>query len=392
MRLLLFLSIALAIYGALYYSVAPAKKAAPPAAPQPQQSLGAVLRNLFWGLAIFCAIDGLIFHSGLYVSVLKKDSLPGTVAALVDAENGRAPAGDKNEVALLGDSRMWDAFSAKSADEQASATGLRFVHLAVPGGTPRIWYYLLREIDPRAARYRAIVLPIRYGESRGRESPDRLSDLAVGAPLLRYGDALEFARSFPEWPDQCRAFSACVFRGYAYRADVHDFLENPFSRLVQDKSAGKFLAKRYKYGGNRGDLRGVSHDPQTGSLFVPEHLAKLREPLERALRPRRASRAHVTYRRQWLDRILAHYATSSSTIIFLQLPRGPLGRGPAPDPGAMREFVRNERTFLLEPGLFTHLEKPELFGDTTHLNIKGRVIFTQVLTDEVMRLLRPAPE
>lgn len=56
---------------------------------------------------------------------------------------------------------MVERFSARVADERGAEDRIKFINLSVAGATPRVWYNLLRELDPAGDRYRAIVLPIR---------------------------------------------------------------------------------------------------------------------------------------------------------------------------------------------------------------------------------------
>src|SRR5437762_4131154 len=121
-----------------------------------------VTRNLLFGVAAFVCLDGIIFHSGLYVSILAPDSYAGRLAVLTRAEEQR-PASGLKEVLVLGDSRMAEGFSTTVANELGSAAGFKFVSLAEPGSAVSSWYYMLREVDPTARRYWAIVVPYGIG-------------------------------------------------------------------------------------------------------------------------------------------------------------------------------------------------------------------------------------
>jgi len=84
----------------------------PTASPRPLH----VGRNLFLGIAAFMFVDGVIFHSGLYVSILAPNSYAGRIAEITQAEKERAPSGLK-EVLVLGDSRLAEGFSATITNE-----------------------------------------------------------------------------------------------------------------------------------------------------------------------------------------------------------------------------------------------------------------------------------
>src|SRR5256714_310280 len=62
-----------------------------------------VVRNLLLSIATFILLDGVIFHSGLYVSILAPGSYAGRIAEITQAEKDRASSGLK-EILVLGDS------------------------------------------------------------------------------------------------------------------------------------------------------------------------------------------------------------------------------------------------------------------------------------------------
>ena len=386
MQFILFVAVAFALYAGLYYCAGP-KTGELPLFP-PNYSLGITVRHLLLGLTTLLAVDGAVFHSGIYSALLKRDSYAGRVALVVTQERARPRSPSQREIALLGDSRMLEAFSAKAADARAAKSDLRFVSLAVPQCELRVWFYLLREADPQANRYRAIVLPIPYDDlDHGRTSlGDATIDISLAAPLLHYNDALEFGRSFSKWPDKCRAFISCVLRGYALRDDVHDLLGHPLDRLRSRESDADLLASRYEYSGDKNSLAGVAIDVATNDLVVPEHLAALRAQLRNSLRPRKDLGLFKRYRAKWLRRILDRYAHSSTTIVFVRMPRAPLGIAAADRQreDSISAFVHGDDSLALDAHLFDRLERPEFFVDMAHLNASGREIFTQVLTEELL--------
>src|SRR5437016_823755 len=126
-----------------------------------------VARNLLLGLAAFICVDGVVFHTRLYTSILAPDSYAGRMAVITRAEKHRASSGLK-EVLVLGDSRMAEGFSAAVANELSSVAGLKFVNVAEPACAVNIWHYVLREVDPTGRRYWAIVVPYGIGFEIGR--------------------------------------------------------------------------------------------------------------------------------------------------------------------------------------------------------------------------------
>jgi hypothetical protein len=60
-----------------------------------------VARNLLFGLAVFICVDGVVFHTRLYTSILAPDSYAGRLAVMTRAEKDRVSSGLK-EVLVLG--------------------------------------------------------------------------------------------------------------------------------------------------------------------------------------------------------------------------------------------------------------------------------------------------
>jgi len=215
------------LYFALYLSATGPLRTKPPTEPTTSPHPLHVTRNLLFGLVAFICVDGAVFHTRLYTSILAPDSYAGRIAAITKAEKQRQSSGLK-EVLVLGDSRMAEGFSTAVADELGSAVGLKFVNLAEPASTIVTWQYILREVDPTAQRYWAIIVP--YGIGYEPKTAEGLRT-SMAAPLLRYGDCFRFASAFQTWSGWFRAFTACILRGSAFQSDVVDFLQHPIARI-----------------------------------------------------------------------------------------------------------------------------------------------------------------
>src|SRR5437667_2717491 len=163
---------------------------------------------------------------------------------------------------------MAEGFSNTVADELGSAAGFKFVNLAEPASSVNSWYYMLREIDPKARRYWAIVVPYAIGYEPTTADPLRIS---MAAPLLRYGDCFNFASGFQRWSGRFRAFTACILRGSAYQSDVADLLEHPIARIKSVQQEAERMQSRAAYKGRDYDLVGTSYDASTGQVrFAPK--------------------------------------------------------------------------------------------------------------------------
>jgi hypothetical protein len=360
----------------------------PTASPRPLH----VGRNLFLGIAAFMFVDGVIFHSGLYVSILAPNSYAGRIAEITQAEKERAPSGLK-EVLVLGDSRLAEGFSATIANELGSPAGLKFVSLAEPAASANTWYYMIREVDPTTRRYAAIVIPYGIGYEPNSADPLRIS---MTAPLLRYGDGVHFASGFQRWSGRFRAVAACILRGSAYQDDVVDLLAHPVARIrsIQQKDARMHSLAVYK--GRDYDLVGTSYDATTGRVTFA---AKLTEAQRLAFRKSllQPSQSDTEYslklQREWIPRIMNRYSNSPTAIVLTPVPRGPFVELPGFTKGydsVLPSSVIQSTNFSLPGRTFDFLEKPEYYFDAFHLNAKGRQKFTETLVSELIGRFRLA--
>jgi hypothetical protein len=177
----LIIGLAAVLYFAVYLSSTGPVRTTFPTEPTTSPRQLHVARNLFLGIAVFLCVDGAIFHSGLYVSILAPSSYAGRVWRITRAEKDRAPSALK-EVLVLGDSRIAEGFSATLANELGSPAGLKFVSLAEPAASANPWYYMVREVDPTTRRYAAIVVPYGIGyETKQRRSPPDFYDSSATA-------------------------------------------------------------------------------------------------------------------------------------------------------------------------------------------------------------------
>ena len=391
-RWLLVVVLTAIVYVAVYLSSTGRMRTTFPTEPTTSSRPLHVTRNLFLGITAFVCFDAIIFHSGLYVSILAPDSYAGRLEVLTRAEKQRAASGLK-EVLVLGDSRMAEGFSTTVADELGSAAGFKFVNLAEPASSVNSWYYMLREVDPTARRYWAIVVPYAIGYEPTTADALRIS---MTAPLLRYGDCFNFASGFQRWSGRFRAFTACLLRGSAYQNDVADLLEHPIARMRSVQREGEALQSRAAYKGRDYDLVGTSYDPTTGEVtFAPKLTEAQKQAVRNSLRQPSQSDAEYSLKlqREWIPRILNRYSNSSTAIVLTPVPRGPF----AELPGFSKAYhsilpsgVIRRTAFSLPEETFDSLEKPEYYFDAFHLNAKGRQRFTETLVSELVGRFRSA--
>jgi hypothetical protein len=377
------------LYVAIYFSSTGPVRTKFPVEPTISPHPLHVAQNLLLGLAVFVCLDGVVFHTRLYTSILAPDSYAGRMAVITRAEKDRVSSGLK-EVLVLGDSRMAEGFSAAVADKLSSVDGFKFVNLAEPASAVNIWDYMLREVDPTTRRYWAIVVPYGIGYEPNSADPLRIS---MAAPLLRYGDCFNFASAFQRWSGRFRAFTACILRGSALQSDVVDFLEHPIARIRSVQQEPKRLQSRDVYKGRDYDIAGTSYDPKTGHVTFPPRLTEAqREAIRDSLAKPSLSEAQdfLRMQRDGIQRILNRYSASPTEIVLTPVPRGPF----AGLPGASMTFhaafptvVTQKTVFSLPEQTFNFLEQPEYYFDGYHLNAKGRQRFTETLVAELVERL-----
>jgi hypothetical protein len=393
-RWALIIGLAAVVYFAVYLSSSGPVRTTFPTEPTTSPRPLHVGRNFFLGIAAFICIDGAVFHTSLYTSILAPESYAGRVAVLTRAEKER-PASGLKEVLVLGDSRIAEGFSSKVANDLGSAAGFKFVTLAEPASTANTWYYMVRDVDPTARRYWAIVVP--YGVGYEPTSAESLR-ISMAAPLLRYGDCITFASAFQQWSGRFKAFTACILRGSAYQSDVADLLEHPIERVKRIQREPAMVHARAVYRGRDYDMVGTSYDPTTGQMTFPPRLTEAqRQAIRKSLLQPSQSEMQYSLRlqRDWIPRILDRYSKSLTAVVLTPVPRGPFAELPAFSVAQSATFpeVMGQRTVLSLPErTFEFLEKPDYYFDAFHLNAKGRQRFTEKLVTELVAQLGAADQ
>jgi hypothetical protein len=320
----------------------------------------------------FFLLENLVFS--FYPRLLNPDSSTGRLELVLGNELRRTVE-DHRQILAVGDSRM--GFFPRYANELTGETGYTFASITVPGTTPRCWYYMLREIDPAARRYAAIVIPVYdYDDQEiGEDSADRVTDLHYLAPLLRWSDVAEFSRSYDSASLAWEAAFGILLKGTVYQADFQDLLLHPSARIHAVQTARRDSAVwYYDFVGSSDSLKG-----STPYAFDP-------------LPPDRGQQG--AYLRTWFTRICERYRGSGTRIVFVRLPRGPFVR-PDPPPknphSSVRDLTARGDAILDQEHFFDALEKPDLFSDPLHLNGPGCARFSRMLALHIPQLLGGAP-
>jgi hypothetical protein len=385
------LSVFMIFRGSGHPDKAPAKPEQGPKQGRPPKLRDAVLWTAFSVLAYFL-IDAALFRSGWYLRFLEPNSTAGQVELRFHSLMSRT-AGNRPEVLVVGDSRIAEGFSAPKADA-AVGNRLRFENAGISGTTPRSWYYLIRDLDPKGRRYAAVVLPLDdYSDQDAMEDlSGRTEDLNYVIGRLRLTDCVPFARSINDPSLRLQIFTGCVFKGIPLRQDLKDLALHYRSRLTLAKAWRRDGAKWLDgYAGNPENLSGISADWVNRQVNFPPGLSDFQKISTQAsvmppVVPQTDALTH--YRKQWFGRILDLYKDSPTRVLFVEIPRAPISRPDKVFPAKFIDSVRSRAgVFVLPPNTFRDLEKPELFADGLHLNRDGQPLFSKRLAIEVSDIL-----
>jgi hypothetical protein len=342
----------------------------------------------------FVTIEAAVFHTGLYTWILNTDTSTGDLETILREERERPKSGP--QVLGIGDSRM--LLLPRISNEHTAETGYTFGTIAIAGATPRSWYYMLRDADPTARFYRAIVIGVEsYDDADKWEvEANRAEDLNYVIGYLRLSDLWEFSRSYQDPELQWRAARGILFKGLVYKRDFEDLLLHPRHRWQLAKLAHRdSFGWHYGYHGPPDSLAEFHVDWQARTLTAPPNADprtvgilkyRLFDPL-----PDKTG-IQSRYLKNWLGKIYERYRGSPTRLIFLQLPRGGFVRADQPPyrpDSSVRELAREPNVTLIDQHFFDSLEKPELFHDDLHLNGPGMDLFSLMITREVSRILGP---
>jgi lysophospholipase L1-like esterase len=365
-----------------------------PRAAASRLSAGQAAAAVIFSLVGVLALDGLLFRTSLYPSILEPDSSTGLFEMILARERAAQARYGANMVVTFGDSRF--AYAPRLANEVTDRTGLVFRQAGVAGTDARSWYYMLRDLDPSAKRYRAVVIgvPDFDDEDEAGNPADDLRALHYVIARLRWSDIPEFAFSFPDRAARWQALRGSVLKGAVLQQDIRQFLSHPRKRLDYVALCRRgYEGWTYNYVETPRSMTGLAIDWATmTATFAPGAAADQRDTVRDVLlRPAQPQTGRVAaFRRQWLGRILDRYRGSPTRIVFVRLPRGAV---PRPDglvrklSSSIREFAARPNVLLAPEHTFDVLERPELFQDAIHLNREGIARFSPMLADEIARIL-----
>jgi hypothetical protein len=342
----------------------------------------------------YAALEGLIFHSGLYARVIEPDSTTGFMETQIQNEISR-PKTDKNQVLAVGHSRQ--AMLPRIANDRKPPTGYTFATIGLGGTTPRTWYYALRAVDPHAHNYAAILIPEDdYDEpDKWEDQSERESDLHYLVARLKLRDLADFPWTYPTIKERWTAFEGIILKGTVYRQDFQQFLDHPLARIAKAEyyrhdSAGWY----YGYGGDARTLAGTEIDWTHKTARFPASFgeADQKRMTDELFSDQPPDQGHeVAYRLFWYSRIVDYYQGSGTKLFFLRVPRAPVSPPEVPPKpnSAVRQLAGKPGVVVLDEHLLDPLEQPDRFMDAMHLNREGQIEFSEIVAAEVEKALGP---
>jgi hypothetical protein len=340
-------------------------------------------------LVVFLVLDNAIFRTGLYAKVSSSKSVAGHFAAVVRWQIA-APPSAKRDVLVLGHSKIEAAFSGKVFEQEYPDSHLRLVFGSSGGTTEKMWFYLLRHIDPDRRRYAAIVVPVDVYQTPAMafDADNQIDVAQCLAPMLTPTEWVDLIGTYDDPTVRSRVILGAAVSSHLYALDLQDLLLHPVDRWRglewERESSPTYL---YNWDGYDGDLETLEIDRASGKiLHAPPHLDafRIRETEARFEAPpvdamQWTMRYHA-FRREWFTRILDYYAGSETKLIFVQVPRWPFLMPvltPLPDAPNLRDFIKPSKNVIVRPEEeFEDLEDPYYFYDVLHVNYRAREEFT----------------
>jgi hypothetical protein len=282
------------------------------------------------------------------------------------------------------------------ANQVSVGRGIEFASVGVAGSSPRTWYYMLRDLDPDARRYAAVLLPVDDydDEDRLQDPSDEIADLHYAVARLRLADVLEFSSSFHSWQRKWQALRGSLLKGDVYKADLHAFLLDPSARRARVMQSRREAASWIRdFLPPTRSVTGLAIDWAAWKIaFPPDATPKVRGSLEQVLmRPVAPQSGRLAaYRRKWFGKITERYRGTAARVVFYRLPRAPI---PRPDSlvtklsSSIREFRSRPNVLLLDEHAFDSLERPEFFQDALHLNREGASRFSKLMAERLLEAL-----
>lgn len=362
-----------------------------------RQRIGALLVLALTIAATWFLLESVIYRSGFYYRHVAEPQsnagLPVLKLRLARQDATHQPP----TVLVLGDSRVGQGFS----DEVAAETshGINFLNLAMPGSTPRTWFYLLRGVQRDASPYRAIVVGTLYRPIGAGRWANWALEPNLLAGLTGLGDAAELPESFSHAEPRHRMQETLWLPALAMQKDTQALLLDPRARRRSLRGKHWWLENSRAYAGRDERMPALEFGPGNkvddwGDIApwqrqeLEQHLATLAQP---------ATPDNAVFLAQWLERLHQLARANQASLILYPLPRGPYRTilPPLPDslPEGLAALAQEPDVTVLPEDFLADLEAPEYFFDALHANVEGRRLTSARVARAVAAILeRPASE
>lgn len=347
-------------------------------------------------LLVWFVLESLVYRSGFYYRWLAEPRSNAGAVTLRLARAQNETGGTAPVVLVFGDSRAGEGFSKPVA--QAQVPGLDFVNLAVPGSTPRTWYYLLRKLQRRDTRFDAVVVGLPYRHIGGGELANWSLDTLFMAPLVDPRDMWTFPASFTSEEMRRRAHRTVWMPALVMQADTRALLSAPEARRQHLEYRQWWLEHASNYAGREERMPALRFDAAGQVVDFSDADAGQRQKIEQHLRDVRVAEKPVNdaFLAHWLGQVLALARAHDVPLIFYPHPRSPY---PAllPDfgelPPSLAALANEPEVTVLPPDFLADLEAPDYFFDTLHVNLHGREVISRRVAQAVAQVIgHPLPD
>jgi hypothetical protein len=344
-------------------------------------------------LLVFFATDEMLFCTGFYQRLIEPDSSVGIYCFRRGLALSKIKQGG-HLVALVGDSRIQAAFSSRIFDQIANSTPFKAVNLGVPASSLRVWYFLLKQVDPDRNAFDLIVIPLAsYADVDEEEDyPNRLYDLRFFVPFCSPADLSSVFQSFTDLNAKLIFIVDAISKLHALRLDIGDLLLHPLTRLNHLSRFEKFGEEGfYRYKGytttlsgmklsNRGWLKGSSTIDDL-ALQKLNYRVSVPPPPQTGMRQR--------YNSVWLNQLVDDYAESKTKILLIKMPTEPVARSYQLPKcyASLNSIAKKKNVFILSEGYFDNFNTAQYFGDDVHLNSLAMPKFSSRLSEVILGLL-----
>jgi len=347
-------------------------------------------------IALPLILDQVVFR-GVYLWFLEPESTAGLTLLARSVQSANYVPGKKN-VLILGDSRIGEGFSARIANEIGTPHGFNFIGLGLPGTSPRVWHYVLRDLDPQRINYHAIFMMAATlrDDDTYEDFLNRSIDTAYIAPLFDWTDILSYPQSFSDPKAAQSATNAVAFPSATYKSDVLGFVKAPIKRVKKVYQwRTDYPSWLTAYPGRTEKLPPVKA-PFASNRVLAQLNGSSKSALEEYFqlyqnaKPQPAEHMFA-YRSKWFGQIAQQYAATAVSVGVFLIPRGPYHAAlnkPAEADGSLKLMERKGGIRLVDTSVSLPLEVPEFFFDHLHMNAEGRKAFSQNLAEAIITQLK----